>query len=113
MFSCHLFTDQGTAYLKDEMRSEQQARKIFPNLCALIIHHIMVAPLLLGLRKVNKKCNTVSAAFVNLAYMVVAYCKGWMNPLGIVVSAVPVSSASLVPAPVFSEVQAGVDTGTA
>jgi hypothetical protein len=68
------------------------------------------------MRKVHKKCNlytnTVSATFINLAYMVVAYCKGWMNPLDIVVSAVLVSSASLVPAPVFFEVQAGVDTAT-
>lgn len=64
----------------------------------------------------HKKCilytNTVCATFINLAYMVVAYCKEWMNPLGIVVSAVPVSSASLVPVPVFSEVQAGADTAT-
>jgi hypothetical protein len=29
--------------------------------------------------------KAVSATFTNLACMVVAYCKGWMNPLGIVV----------------------------
>lgn len=43
----------------------------------------------------------------DLACTLVACCMVWMYPLGIVAFAVPASSASLVPALVFSEVQVG------
>jgi hypothetical protein len=75
------------------MKSELQARKAFPYLCALYM-------------------KAVSGTFTNLACMLVAYCKGWMNPLGIVVSVAPASSASLFLVPVFFGVQAVADTAT-
>jgi len=42
--------------------------------------------------------------------MLVACCMGWMNPSGTAAFVVPASSASLVPALVFSEVQVGAGT---
>jgi hypothetical protein len=51
-------------------------------------------------------------AFIHLASMLVACYMAWMNPSGTAAFAVPVSSASHVPALVFSEVQAGAGTAT-
>lgn len=44
--------------------------------------------------------------------MLVACCMAWMNPSGTAAFAVPASSASHVPALVFSEVQVGAGTAT-